>query len=168
MASGGVGNTTDVCGELFKMMAGINMVHVPYRGAGPALTDLLGGQVQVLFDALPSSIEHIRAGRLRALAVTTATRWETLVDIPAMSESVPGYEASSWFGIVAPKGTPNEIVNKLNKEINAGLADPKLVSRFAELGAIALSSSPAEFGKRSRKQPLRPLPHDGASNVASS
>ena len=129
------------------MMAGVNMVHVPYRGAAPALTDLLGGQVQVMFDPMPSSIEHIRAGKLRALAVTTATRSEALPDIPTVGEFVPGYEASAWFGIGAPKNTPAEIVDKLNKEINAGLADPKMKARLADLGGTPLVGSPAEFGK---------------------
>ena len=136
-----------VAGELFKMMAGVDMVHVPYRGGGPALTDLLGGQVQVMFAAMPASIEYIRAGKLRALAVTTATRSEALPDIPTVGEFVPGYEASSWFGIGAPKNTPAEIVDKLNKEINAGLADPKMKARLADLGGTVLAGSPADFGK---------------------
>jgi tripartite-type tricarboxylate transporter receptor subunit TctC len=143
MASGGIGSGTHLAGELFKMMAGVNMVHVPYRGGGPALTDLLGGQVQVMFPSTVSSIEYIRAGRLRALAVTTATRSDALPDVPTVDEFVPGYEASAWFGVGAPKATPAEIVEKLNKEINAGLADPKIKAR---LGA-PLALSPAEFGK---------------------
>ena len=129
------------------MMAGVNLVHVPYRGAGPALTDLLGGQVQVVFASTVASIECIRAGRLRALAVTAATRSDALPDIPTVGEFVPGYEASIWFGIGAPKATPAEIVDKLNKEINAGLADPKIKARLAELGAMVLATSPADFGK---------------------
>jgi len=123
------------------------MVHVPYRGAAPALTDLLGGQVQVYFGPMPSSIEYIKTGRLRALAVTTATRSETLPDLPTVGEFVPGYEASTWFGVGAPKATPAEIVEKLNKEINAGLADPKIKARLADLGGTVLAGSPADFGK---------------------
>jgi tripartite-type tricarboxylate transporter receptor subunit TctC len=147
MASGGIGSGTHLTGELFKMMAGVNMVHVPYRGGGPALTDLLGGQVQVMFPSTVSSIEYIRAGRLRALAVTTATRSDALPDVPTVDEFVPGYEASAWFGVGAPKATPAEIVEKLNKEINAGLADPKMKARLADVGGTALSGSPADFGK---------------------
>ena len=128
-----------MAGELFKMMAGVNMVHVPYRGAAPALTDLLGGQVQVMFAAMPASIEYIRAGKLRALAVTTATRSEALPDIPTVGDFVPGYEASVWYGIGAPKNTPAEIIDKLNKEINAGLADPKIKARLADLGGTVLA-----------------------------
>ena len=129
------------------MMAGVDMVHVPYRGAAPALTDLLGGQVQVMFATMPASIEYIRAGKLRALAVTTATRSEALPDIPTVGEFVPGYEASAWYGVGAPKNTPAEIVDKLNKEINAGLADPKIKARLADLGGTVLAGSPADFGK---------------------
>ena len=129
-----------VAGELFKMMAGVNMVHVPYRGAAPALTDLLGGQVQVMFAGMLASIEYIRAGKLRALAVTTATRSEALPDIPTVGEFVPGYEASAWYGIGAPKNTPAEIIDKLNKEINAALADPKMKARLADLGEHALAA----------------------------
>ncbi len=147
MASGGTGTTDHVSGELFKMMAGVNMVLVPYRGGAPALTDLLGGQVQVLFDPIPASIEYIRTGKLRVLAVTTATRSEALPDIPTVGEFVPGYEASSWYGVCAPKDTPAEIIDQLNKEINAGLADPKLKARFADLGGTMLVGSPADFGK---------------------
>ena len=147
LATGGIGVPSHLSGELFKMMAGIDMVHVPYKGAAAALTDLLGGRVQVMFDPLPSSIEYIKAGRLRALAVTTAMRSETLPDIPAVGEFVPGYEASTWFGLGAPKDTPADIVDKLNKEVNAGLADPKLNARLADLGGTALVGSPAEFGK---------------------
>src|SRR5262249_17516907 len=131
MASAGTGNGTHLAGELFKVMAGIDMVHVPYRSGGPALTDLLGGQMQVMFPTTVSSIEYIRAGRLRALAVTAATRSDALPDIPTVAEFVPGYEASNWFGVCAPKTTPAEIVDKLNKEINAGLADPKITTRLA-------------------------------------
>jgi tripartite-type tricarboxylate transporter receptor subunit TctC len=147
MASVGIGSGTHIAGELFKMMGGVNMVHVPYRGGGPALTDLLSGQVQVMFPGTVSSIEYIRAGRLRALAVTTATRSETLPGIPTMGEFLPGYEASQWFGIGGPKNTPADIVDKLNREINAGLADPKIKGRLADLGGEALALSPAAFGK---------------------
>src|SRR5262249_46960082 len=125
MGSGGIGSGTHVSGELFKMMTGVNMVHVPYRSAGAALADLLGGQVQAVFGGAPESVEFIKAGRLRPLAVTTAMRSEALPDVPAVGEFVSGYEASGWYGIGAPKGTPTEIVNKLNREINAGLAEPK-------------------------------------------
>ena len=135
----GNGTAPHVAGELFKMMTGVNMVHVPYRGGAPALTDLLGGQVQVMFDTMPSSIEYIRAGKLRALAVTTATRSEVLPDIPTVGEFVPGYEASAWYGVGAPKNTPAEIIDKLNKEINAGLADPKIKARLADLGGTVLA-----------------------------
>jgi len=147
MASAGTGSPPHVCGELFKMMAGVDLLHLPYRGGGPALTDLLGGQVQVYFATTVASIEYIRTGRLRALAVTTATRSEALPDIPAVAEFVPGYEASSWYGVGAPKATPAEIVEKLNKEINAGLADAKLKARLADLGGDVLALSPADFGK---------------------
>ena len=147
MASAGVGGITHITAELFKMMAGVDMVHVPYRGVAPALTDLLGGQVQVVFANPASSIEYIRAGKLRALAVTTATRSEALPDIPTVGEFVPGYEASSWFGLGAPKNTPAEIIDKLNKEINAALADPKIKARLADLGGTVLGGSPADFGK---------------------
>jgi tripartite-type tricarboxylate transporter receptor subunit TctC len=147
MASAGIGTGQHVAGELFKMMAGIDMAHVPYRSAGPALTDLIGGQVQVMFDALPASIQHIRAGRLRALAVTAATRLETLPDIATVADFVPGYEASAVHGIGAPRNTPTEIVNRLNKEINAALGDPKMRARLTELGLAVLPGSPADFGK---------------------
>jgi tripartite-type tricarboxylate transporter receptor subunit TctC len=147
MASGGNGSTPHVAGELFKMMTGVDMNHVPYRGAAPALTDLLAGQVQVYFANTPASIEHIRAGKLRALAVTTATRSDALPDLPTVGDFVPGYEASTWFGVGAPKATPAEIVEKLNKEINAGLADPKMKARLADLGGTVLAVSPADFGK---------------------
>jgi tripartite-type tricarboxylate transporter receptor subunit TctC len=147
MASGGVGSGNHLAGELFKMMTGIELVHVAYRGAGPALIDLLGGQVQVLFATMSSSIGYVRDRRLRALAITTATRSSVLPDIPTVAEFVPGYEASFWSGIGAPKNTPAEIVDKLNKEINAALADPKMKARLAELGASELPGSPADFGK---------------------
>jgi tripartite-type tricarboxylate transporter receptor subunit TctC len=147
VASAGTGTGQHVAGELFKMMAGVEMTHVPYRSAGPALADLIGGQVQVMFDGLPASIEHIRAGRLRALAVTTATRLEALPDIPTVADFVPGYEASGVHGIGTPKNTPAEIVDKLNIEINAALADPKMKARLADLGVAALPGSPAAFGK---------------------
>jgi tripartite-type tricarboxylate transporter receptor subunit TctC len=147
MASPGVGSSIHVSGELFKMMAGVNMVHVPYRGSAPALTDLIGGQVQVMFDAMPSSIEHIRAGKLRALAVTTVARSKVLPDIPTVGELLPGYEASAWWGVGAPKDTPAEIVEKLNKEINAGLSDPKMKIRLDELGGMLLGGSRTDFGK---------------------
>ena len=147
MASGGNGTTLHVSGELFKMMTDVNMIHVPYRGAGPMLIDLLGGQVQVTFDPMPSSIEYVRAGKLRALAVTTAIRSDALPDVPSVGDFVPGYESSTWYGVGAPKNTPAEIVDKLNKEINAGLADPKIKARLADLGNIGLALSPADFGK---------------------
>ena len=147
MASAGNGSTPHVSGEMFKMMTGVNMVHVPYRGAALALTDLIGGQVQVMFENPLSSIEFIRTGKLRPLAVTTATRSEVLPDLPTVSDFVPGYEASGWFGVGVPKGTPDEIIDKLNKEINAILADPKAKARFAELGASLMPGSPADFGK---------------------
>jgi tripartite-type tricarboxylate transporter receptor subunit TctC len=147
MASPGTGTGPHIAGELFKMMAGVDMVHVPYRGAGPSLTDLIGGQVQVTFESTPASIGYIRAGRLRALAVTTTRRSEALPDLPTVAEFVPGYEASTWYGVGAPKPTPAEIVEKLNKEINAGLADPKIRARFADLGGAVLALSPTDFGK---------------------
>src|SRR5262249_31959319 len=147
MGSPGVGAGPHVAGELFKMMAGVEIVLVPYRGGAPVMTDLLGGQVQVLFGTTSLTIEHIRAGRLRALAVTTATRWEGLPDIPTLSDFVPDYEASSVFGLGAPKNTPSEIIDRLNKEITAGLADPRIKARIADLGGSALTDSPADFGK---------------------
>jgi tripartite-type tricarboxylate transporter receptor subunit TctC len=146
MASGGIGTVGHLSGELFKMMTGVNIVHVPYRGLAPALSDLLGGQVQVTFASMASSIEYIRADKLRALAVTTTTRSEALPDIPSVGEFVPGYEASTWAGIGAPKATPAEIIEKLNKEINAGLADPQLKARFADLGGTVIAGSPSDFG----------------------
>jgi tripartite-type tricarboxylate transporter receptor subunit TctC len=147
MASSGIGNTPHMAGELFNMMAGVNMVHVPYRGEAPALTDLLGGGMQVMFSTMPSSIEHIRAGKLRPLAVTTATRSETLPDLPSVGEFVPDYEVSSWQGIGAPSETPGEIIDKLNTELNAALIDPKIKARLADLGNTVLPGSPADFGK---------------------
>ena len=144
--SGGNGSSLHVVGELFKMMAGINMVHVPYRGGAPALIDLLGGQVQVMFDTIPQSIEYIRAGKLRALAVTTAKRSEALPDVPIMGDFVPGFEAGSWWGAGVPKNTPVEIIDRLNKEINAGLTDPRIKTRLGELGTTPLLFTPAEFG----------------------
>jgi tripartite-type tricarboxylate transporter receptor subunit TctC len=147
MASAGIGTPSHVAGELFKMMTGVNTVHVPYRGVAPALTDLIGGQVQVMFGGSASTLGHIKAGRVRALAVTTATRSDALPDIPTMGEFVPGYEASIWYGVGAPKATPADIVEKLNKEINAGLADPKIKARLAELGGPGLALSPVEFGR---------------------
>ena len=147
MASGGIGAPSHVFGELFKFMTGVNLVHVPYRGAAPAVTDLLAGQVQVYFDPIPNSIGYIRAGKVRPLAITSATRSEALPDVSTVSEFVPGYEASFWFGIGAPKATPAEIVDKLNKEINAALADPKMKARLADLGGTVLAGSPADFGK---------------------
>jgi tripartite-type tricarboxylate transporter receptor subunit TctC len=145
-ASSGTGASPHMSGELFKVMTGINMVHVPYRGAGPAMTDLLPGRVQLMFDNLPSSIEHIRAGRLRALGVTTAKRADALPDVPAIGETVPGYEVNVWNGIAAPKGTPPEVVGTLNRAVNAVLADQRLAARFAELGGAPMPMTPAEFG----------------------
>jgi tripartite-type tricarboxylate transporter receptor subunit TctC len=147
MASAGNGTPGHMSGELFKMMAGVDLVHVPYRGGAPALTDLLSGQVQVIFDNLPTSIEYIRAGKLRPLAVTTATRSDMLPELPTVSEFVPGYEVSSWFGVGAPKATPAEIVETLNKEINAALADPKVKTRIADLSSVPLAMTPADFAK---------------------
>ena len=147
MASGGTGSSQHVAGELFKMMAGVDLVQVPYRGVAPALTDLLAGQVQVLFDTVPASLPHIRAGKLRALAVTTAARSEALPDVPTVGDFVPGYEASSIHGIGAPRNTPADIIDRLNKEVNAALADPKFQARIADLGGIVAVGSPADFGK---------------------
>jgi tripartite-type tricarboxylate transporter receptor subunit TctC len=147
IASGPIGGSSHVSGELFKMLTGTHMLPVPYRGTAPAVTDLLGGQVQVMFNSPPASIEYIKAGRLRALAVTTATRSETLPDLPTVGEFVPGYETSQWYGVGVPKNTPAEIIEKLNKETNAGLVDPKLKARLADLGGIALAGSPVDFGK---------------------
>jgi tripartite-type tricarboxylate transporter receptor subunit TctC len=146
MGSGGNGAPDHVSGELFKMMAGVNLLHVPYRGVAPALVDLLGGQVQVIFATMPSVIEQIKAGKLRALAVTTAARSPALPDVPTIADVVPGYEASQWYGITAPRGTPPEIIDKLNGEVNALLADAKLKARLADLGGTPLAGSPADFG----------------------
>jgi tripartite-type tricarboxylate transporter receptor subunit TctC len=146
-ASSGSGSTIHMSGELFKMMTGIDIVHVPYRGGAQALTDLLGGQVQVMFDNVPTSLEHVRSGRLRPLAVTTATRLEALPDVPTVAEYVPGYESSAWYGIGVPKGTPSEIIAILNREVNAALADSNMKARFADLSAAAIPGSPADFGK---------------------
>ena len=145
--SGGIGTPAHLAGELLKAMTGVNMVHVPYRGQAPAMTDLLAGQVQVMFDPVVSSIAHIRAGKLRPLAVTTSTRSEALPDIPTVGEFLPGYEASVWFGAGVPKNTPTEIVDKLNKEINAALTDAAFKARLVDMGGTVLSGSPAEFGK---------------------
>ena len=147
MASGGAGGPDHMSGELFKTMTGVNMIHVPYRGLSPALSDLLAGQVQVIFSSLPAAIEYIRAAKLRALAVTTATRFEGAPDIPTVGDVVPGYEASQWYGVGVPKNTPVEIVDELNKEINAGLANPKLRAQLADLGGTALPGSAADFEK---------------------
>ena len=149
MASPGTGTGPHIAGELFKMMAGVDIMHVPYRGAGPSLTNLIGGQVQVTFESTPAAIGYIRAGTLRALAVTTTRRSEALPDIPTVAEFVPGYEASTWYGVCTPKATPYEIVEKLNKEINAGLADPKLKARLADLGGDALALSPPTLASSS-------------------
>jgi tripartite-type tricarboxylate transporter receptor subunit TctC len=147
LGSPGIGTPGHVAGELFKMMAGVDLVHVPYRGGGPVMTDLLGGQVQVLFGSTSLTIEQIRAGKLRPLAVTTATRWEGLPDIPTVNDFVSGYEASAVLGLGAPRNTPAEIIDKLNKEVNAGLDDPKLKARLIDLGGTLLAGSPADFGK---------------------
>jgi tripartite-type tricarboxylate transporter receptor subunit TctC len=146
-ASSGIGSTLHVAGELFKMMAGVDIVHVPYRGGGPALVDLMSGRVQLMFDNLPTSLEFIRAGKLRPLAVTTAARSAVLPDLPTVADFVPGYEASAWYGLVAPKGAPAEVVETLNKAINAMLADPAAKARFTDLGASLLPGSAADFGK---------------------
>jgi tripartite-type tricarboxylate transporter receptor subunit TctC len=147
MASSGLGTSVHMSGELFKVMTGVDMVHVPYRGAGPALTDMIAGQVHVLFDNLPSSIEHVRAGKLRALAVTTAVRSPALPDAPTVAETVPGYEASAWFGIGAPRGTPPEIIDRLNREVNEALKDPEMLKRLVDLGGVPMGGTPADFGK---------------------
>jgi tripartite-type tricarboxylate transporter receptor subunit TctC len=147
LGSGGNGTTTHVAGELLKLMAGVDMVHVPYRGGAPMLIDLLGGQVQVTFDPMPSAIEYVRSGKLRALAVTTAIRSEALPDLPTVADVLPGYEASTWYGVGAPRNTPSEIIAKLNIEINAALADPKMKARLADLGGMVLAGSAADFGK---------------------
>jgi tripartite-type tricarboxylate transporter receptor subunit TctC len=147
MGSAGVGTSPHLSGELFKLMTGVDMLHVPYRGNAPALTDLLAGQLQVLFDSISSSIEHIRSGKVRALAVTTATRVPPLPDVPTVGEFIPGYEVSVWFSVSAPKNTPPEIIATLNREINAGLADPKLAARLVELGGAPMPMTPAELEK---------------------
>jgi tripartite-type tricarboxylate transporter receptor subunit TctC len=147
MASAGIGSTGHLVGEFFKMTAGVDFVHVPYRGAGPALTDLLGGQVLISFAGIAGSIEYVRSGKLRALAVTTAMRSEALPDVPTVSEFLPGFEAGDWLGVGAPRNTPAEIIDRLNKEITAGVADPKIKARFADLGGIPLALTSAEFGK---------------------
>jgi tripartite-type tricarboxylate transporter receptor subunit TctC len=146
MASSGSGTTPHLGGELFKAMAGVDLVHVPYRGSAPAVTALIGGQVQVWFGDIPTAISHIRSGAIRALAVTTPTRTEILPDLPPIADAVPGYDASAWFGFVAPKGTPGEVIDKLNREINAALADEKIKARIADLGSTPIIVSPAEFG----------------------
>jgi tripartite-type tricarboxylate transporter receptor subunit TctC len=146
-ASSGTGASPHMSAELFKAMTGIEMTHVPYRGAGPAMTDLLPGRVQLMFDNLPSSIEHIRSGRLRALGVTAAKRSDALPEVPTIGETVPGYEVAVWNGICVPKGTPPEIIGALNRAVNAVLADPRLQARFAELGGAPMPMTPAEFGK---------------------
>ena len=147
MGSGGIGSGNQLSGELFKMMAGIDLVHVPYRGAGPAMVDLMGGQVQVMFNTMSASLQYVKAGKLRALGVATKTRQAALPDVPTVAEFVPGYESSFWTGIVAPKGMPPEIVDKLNKAVNAGLEEPNVKARLAEWGATALAGSPADFAK---------------------
>jgi len=147
MASAGIGSGTHIAGELFKMMTGVNLVHVPYRGAGPALVDMLGGQVQVTFFAMSSSLEYVRIGKLRVLAVTTATRLPALPVIPTVAEFVPGYEFITWTGIGVPKNTPADIIDKLNKEVNAGLANAQMKARLADMGGVVLSGSPADFGR---------------------
>ncbi len=147
MASTGNGTTTHLSGELFKAMTGVDMVHVPYRGNAPALTDLMGGQVQVLFDSLSTSLEHVKAGRLRALAVTSATRSPVLPDLPTVGDFVPGYEASTFFGVCAPAATPRDIVEKLNREINVTLADPRMLARLADLGSVAIPDTPTAFAR---------------------
>ena len=147
MASAGVGTSTHLSGALFMLMTGTELVHVPYRGASPALTDLLGGQVQVYFDNLPSSIGHIKAGRLRALAVTTALRSKELPTTPTVAETVPGYEASAFFGMAVPKGTPRNIIDKLNKTVNEALADPGVQAKLAKLGGTSIAGTPEDFGK---------------------
>ena len=147
MASTGIGTTSHLAGELFKIMAGVDMVHVPYRGSAPALTDLMGGQVHVTFGPLSSSIQYVRAGKLRALAVSTASRADALPDIPPLADFLQGYDVSGWFGIGAPKNTPAEIAERLYKEINAGLADPKLKARVADLGATVFTGSQSDFRK---------------------
>jgi tripartite-type tricarboxylate transporter receptor subunit TctC len=152
MGSGGNGSPAHVIGEYFKLMTGTDLTHVPYRGAAPAVSDLLGGQIQVAFTELATSLGHVKSGNLRALAVTTAARTEALPDVPTLSEFIPGFEASQWVGLVAPKDTPSAIIDKLNGEINAGLADPRIKARFADLGGMVLPGSPADFGKLIRDE----------------
>ena len=152
MGSGGIGSPAHVIGEYFKLATGIDLTHVPYRGAAPAVTDLIGGQIQVAFTELATSLQHVKAGRLRALAVTTAARVEALPDVPTLAEFIPGFEASQWIGLVAPKDTPSAIVEKLNAEINAGLGDAKLKARFAQLGGTVMPGSPADFAKLIRDE----------------
>jgi tripartite-type tricarboxylate transporter receptor subunit TctC len=147
MASGGIGSPGHVAGELFKIMAGVNLIHVPYRGEGPALTDAISGQVELMFVSASPSLEFIRAGKLRALAVTTATRSPALSDVPSVAETVPGFEATAWAGMGAPKGTPPEIIERLNGQINAGLASPAIKARYSDLGIVPLILSPSDFGK---------------------
>jgi tripartite-type tricarboxylate transporter receptor subunit TctC len=147
MGSGGNGSSGHMAGELFKLMAGVDLIHVPYRGQGPAMNDLLGGQLQVIFATTPGTTEYVQIGKLRALAVTTRARAEALPEVPTVADFVPGYESSQWYGVGAPKNTPVEIVETLNKEINAALADPKMKARFADLGGTVLPGSPADFGK---------------------
>jgi tripartite-type tricarboxylate transporter receptor subunit TctC len=147
MASSGSGTSVHMSGEMFKMMTGCDMLHVPFKGAGPALTELIPGRVHVLFDNLPSSISHIKGGRLRALGVTTTTRDAALPDVPPVAETVPGYEATAWFGMGAPKGTPRDVVEKLNAEVNRALADPKMRERLAELGGKPIPGTPEDFGR---------------------
>jgi len=152
MGTGGNGGPAHMAGQLFEMMAGIHLLHVPYRGIGPALTDLLGGQVQVVFSSMPSSIGYIRAGKLRPLAVTAAARLAAMPDVPAVAESVPGYEVSTWYGICAPKNTPADVIDKLNNEIDTVLANPKFKARLADFGAVPIAGSPGEFGKLISKE----------------
>jgi tripartite-type tricarboxylate transporter receptor subunit TctC len=147
MGSAGNGSSSHMAGELFKMLAGVNLVHVPYRGQGPAMTDLLGGQLQVIFATTPGTTEFVRSGKLNALAVTTATRADALPDVPPLADFVPGYESSQWYGLGAPKNTPAEIVDRLNREVNAALVDPKMKARLAEFGGTVMPGPPAEFGK---------------------
>jgi len=147
MASSGSGTSTHLSGELFKSMTGCSMLHVPYKGAGPALTDLMGGQVDVIFDNLPSSVGHIKGGKIRALGVTSQEREPSMPDLPTVGETVPGYEATAWFGIGMPKGTPKDIIDKVNAEVNRALADPKMKERLAELGGKPIPGTPADFGK---------------------
>jgi tripartite-type tricarboxylate transporter receptor subunit TctC len=145
--SAGIGSSQHMSGELFKMMAGIDMTHIPFRGTAPALQNLLGGQIQLMYASMPATLEHVRAGRLVALGVTTPKRSDVLPDLPSVSEFLPGFDAEVYYGIAAPKGTPPEVVDRLNKEINAGLADPEFKAKLTELGSMVLPGSPADFGK---------------------